>query len=132
MASYAAEMIKFDTTGSGVGGGRGSDFDTAINMARTMVWSLGMGRSGLLGDMATLTHSLGQNVISEKTKEKLDEDVQDILRTCLQEVTDILGQNRALLDTFAQELYNKGELEYDEIQAIFDRFGLKPTTRTLA
>jgi ATP-dependent Zn protease len=50
----------------------------------------------------------------------------------LQEVSDILSQNRGLLDAFAAELMAKGELEYDEIQAIFDKFGLKPQTRILA
>ena len=91
-----------------------------------------MGRSGILGDMASLTGGLGTNAISEKTKERLDDDVQDILSSCLKEDAEILTANRALLDTFAQELFNKGELEYDEIQAIFDKFGIKPQTRPLA
>ncbi len=129
LASFAAERIKFASTGSGVGGGRGSDFDTAVNMARSMVWSYGMGRTGLLGDLASLTQSLGAGAISERTKEKLDDDVQEILRACLEDATDILTKNRALLDTFAAELMAKGELEYDEIQAIFDKAGIKPQTR---
>ncbi len=131
LASYAAERIKFGTTGSGVGGGTGSDFDSAVHMAREMVWSFGMGRSGTLGDLASLTKTLGAGAISEKTKEKLDDDVQEILASCLNEATEILGKHRDLLDTFAAELQAKGELEYDEIQAIFDKFGLKPETRLI-
>ncbi|MBF0330453.1 MAG: AAA family ATPase [Candidatus Omnitrophica bacterium] len=131
LASYAAEKIKFGTTGSGVGGGRGSDFDSAVNMARAMVWSYGMGSTGLLGDLAALTQSLGTNAISEKTKEKLDQDVQEILSSCLEDAARILNENRGLLDAFAVDLQAKGELEYDEIQAIFDRFGVKPLTRII-
>ncbi|MFH0754458.1 MAG: AAA family ATPase [Candidatus Omnitrophota bacterium] len=122
LASYAAERIKYGTTGSGVSG----DFQSAISVAASMVKDWGMGPSGLLGDLSPAAST------SEKTKERIDADVQEILRECLQDVSNILTDNRNLLDTFAQELFNKGELEYDEIQAIFDRFGLKPKTRIIS
>jgi cell division protease FtsH len=128
IASYAAEMIKFNTTGSGVS----ADFEQALSIARQMTWNWGMGRSGLLGDLGARSSRSGELFISEKTKERLDEDVQEILRDCLKDVTDILTRNRSLLDHFAGELFAKGELEYDEIQRIFDSFGLKPETRPLA
>ena len=129
VASYAAEKIKFGTTGSGVSG----DFQSALSTARQMVWNWGMGRSGYLGDLSMTAGSRNQPIsqISERTKEKLDEDVQEILSTCLKDVGDVLNKNRTLLDAFAAELMAKGELEYDEIQIIFDRFGVKPETRIL-
>jgi cell division protease FtsH len=128
LASYAAERIKFGTTGSGVS----ADFNNALMVARQMVWNWGMGKSGLLGDFSHQTNAHAVPFISEKTKEKLDEDVQDILQSCLNDVAGILGSRRDLLDAFSAELQAKGELEYDEIQAIFDKFGLKPQTRPLA
>jgi cell division protease FtsH len=128
VASYAAEMIKFGTTGSGVSG----DFQSALSVARQMVWNWGMGNSGMLGDLQMPSGRFGEPFLSEKTKERLDNDVQEILRACLQDVSDILSNNRGLLDAFAAELMAKGELEYDEIQAIFDKFNLKPQTRILA
>jgi len=128
VASYAAEMIKFGTTGSGVSG----DFQSALAIAHQMVWNWGMGHSGMLGDLQMPIGRNHEPFLSERTKEKLDNDVQQILQECLNEVADILGNNRGLLDAFAAELMAKGELEYDEIQAIFDRFGLKPHTRILA
>jgi ATP-dependent Zn protease len=73
----------------------------------------------------------GQSFISEKTKEILDDDVQSILQECLLEVAGILNTNRPLLDYFAQELLAKGELEYDEIESIFQKFGIKPTSRPI-
>lgn len=124
IASYAAEKIKYGTTGSGVSG----DFQTALSIAHNMVWNWGMGRSGFLGYIDQMVSSYGANYISDKTKERLDEDVQEILHSSLTEVTEVLLKNRSLLDYFAQELIKKGELEYDEIEAIFSKFNLKPTS----
>ncbi len=133
LGSYAAEMIKFATTTSGVGGGPGSDFYNAMQIAHSMVWRYGMGKSGLIGDFHALASRSGDNfVISEKTKETLDADVQDILQSCLKEATQILNEKRELLDAFAQELINKGELEYDDIEAIFQKFGIQPASRPAA
>ena len=125
LASYAAETIKYSTTGSGVS----ADFQMAMGFAHSMVWQYGMGKSGRLGNWGDLVGAYGQSFISEKTKEILDDDVQSILQECLVEVAGILNANRQLLDYFAQELLAKGELEYDEIEAIFQKFGIKPTSR---
>ncbi|MDP2653722.1 MAG: AAA family ATPase [Candidatus Omnitrophota bacterium] len=124
LASYAAERIKFGSTSSGVGGGPGADFDTALEIAQAMVWSYGMGKSGLIGD-----YWYNTTLASNKTRETLDADVQDILQTCLAEVTETLKQNNDLFEFFSQELLKKEELEYDEIQAIFDKFNVKPISR---
>lgn len=129
LASYVAEKMKFGTTSSGVGGGRGSDFHTAIRIAHIMVWQYGMGKTGLIGDFHAVADSQGQALISEKTKEILDADVQDILQTCLKEVEQTLTQHRDLLEFFAQELYQKQELEYDEIENIFKKFGIKSASK---
>jgi cell division protease FtsH len=122
LASYAAEQIKYNTTGSGVS----SDFQTAMSMATQMVWNWGMGDSGYLGDLDGFPSSRN---LSDKTKAQLDDDVQSILKTCLKEAKDVLVLHRELLDYFAQELLKKGELEYDEIEEIFNKFSLKPLNR---
>jgi len=127
LASYAAESIKYGTTGSGVS----MDFQLAMERAHGMVWQFGMGKSGRLGNWGHLVGHYGQSFISEKTKEVLDDDVQNILQECLNDVINILNINRPLLDYFAQELLAKGELEYDEIEAIFQKFGIKPTSRPM-
>ena len=129
LASYAAETIKFQTTSSGVAGGPGSDFAKAMSVAHEMVWRYGMGKSGLVGDFHVLITSYGQVMISDETRATLDHDVQDILKTCLKETTDILMEKRDLLEYFAQELLKKEELEFDEIEAIFNKFGVKPLSR---
>jgi len=122
VAAYVAEKIKFGTTSQGVGGAPGSDFYTAISIASRMVRSYGMGKSGLVGDFL---YPEKYHFLSEKTKQQLDDDIQDILNTCIKEVEVVLTEKRDLLEYFSQELYQKEELEYDEIEAIFEKFGLK-------
>ncbi len=121
LAGYAAEKIVIGTTASGVS----SDFQNAFQIAHNMVWTYGMGPSGMIGDFLSMHSRTGEPLISEKTKEILDKDVQDILQTCLKETIETLTKNRGALEHFAQELMTKKDLEYDEILAIFQKFGLK-------
>jgi len=113
LGSFAAEKIKYNSTTNGVY----SDFSSAMHYAHQMVWVCGMGKSGLLGNWEML------NNISEEIKTTLDRDVQEILKNCLDEVTELLKKEEPLLDRLAQELVAKSELNYDEIEAIFKEFG---------
>jgi len=113
LGSYAAEKIKYNATTTGVYG----DFSSAMHHAHQMVWVCGMGKSGFLGNWEIVSQ------ISENVKAKLDADVQDILNTCLVEVTALLKKEEPLMDRLAQELVAKSELNYDEIEAIFKEFG---------
>ena len=125
LASYVAENLKFGTTSSGVD----SDLSQALNFAHQMVWRWGMGESKILGNFYALAGSSwgysGGRKISEKTLEKLDSDTQKIINQCLNEVTEILSEEKELLNYFAQELLKKEELEYDEIVEIFKKHGKK-------
>ncbi len=130
VAAYAAERVKFGKTSQGVGGGVGADFHNAMRVARHMVLSFGMGDSGLVGDFLNQSYWYREDAfVSEKTKQTLDADIQAILQGCIREVEDLLRGKMDLLDYFARQLYEKEELEYDEIEAIFNKFGLKPLTR---
>jgi cell division protease FtsH len=121
LGSFAAEKIKFGFTSAGVGG----DFEIALGIAHNMAWRWGMGKSGLLGNFSILSNSRSFQppLISEETKAKLDADVQEILHSCLKEVQELLSKEIALLDRFANELFQKEELNYDEIEAIFQELG---------
>jgi cell division protease FtsH len=128
LGSYAAEKLKFGTTTTGVS----EDFRQAMFYAHQMVWRFGMGKSGLVGDYASLegmhTH-YGQfrgeriSFLSEKIKEQLNNETQEILQECLREVEDLLKKESGILDRFAEELLAKEELDYDEIESIFKEFG---------
>ncbi|MEW5895150.1 MAG: AAA family ATPase [Candidatus Omnitrophota bacterium] len=132
LGSYAAEMIKFGSTSSGVGGGPGSDFYTAMNYAHAMVWNFGMGKSGYIGDFSAMKSSWGESGLSEQTRAKLEDDIQDILQTCLKEAHTLLEENRDLYEDFARQLLQKEELEYDEIVTIFEKYGVKSARLTMS
>jgi len=115
LAGYAAEKVKYGTTTNGVS----HDFKMAMRIANHMVWSCGMGPSGLVGDYA----EIAAEQIAEQTKQQLNRDVDAVIKQCLNEVEDLLKREHDIFDRFARELINKGELEYDEIEAIFAEYG---------
>lgn len=134
LGSYVAEKLKFGTTTTGVG----QDFRMAMVYAHQMVWRYGMGKSGMVGDYSVLESGLDQgrgfrslqnvSFLSEKIKEQLNNETQEILQESLKEVEDLLKKESKLLDRFAQELLTKEELNYDEIEAIFNEYGIKRPT----
>ncbi|MFH0913495.1 MAG: AAA family ATPase [Candidatus Omnitrophota bacterium] len=128
LGSYVAEKLKFNTTTSGVS----QDFTTAMGITHKMVWEWGMGKSGLVGNYSLLEtmrsdsgvfKGTSASFVSEKVKEQLNDEVQEILQGALKEIEDLLKTESVLLDRFAQELLVKDELNYDEIEAIFKEYG---------
>jgi len=134
LGAYVAEKLKFGTTTTGVS----EDFRQAMWHAHQMVWKYGMGKSGMVGDYSLLeTMHSGDGLfrgekasfLSEKVKEQLNNETQQILQECLKEVEELLKEESGLLDRFAQELLTKEELDYDEIEAIFKECGkARPST----
>lgn len=118
LGGYVAEKLKIGVTSSGVYG----DFTNSMRTAHNMVWMLGMGNSGLLGNFTIVP----QERLSEGVKNTLNEDTNKIFQVCLKDVEGLLTKERALLDTFAKELLDKQELEYDEIESIFKEHGKEP------
>ncbi len=124
LAGYVAEKFKCGTTSDGVA----SDFRNATAQASSMVWQLGMGEDGFLGDYTLLTsfrmgRELTTDLLSDQLKHELNMETNRILQACLKEVEILLKKEDALLDRFASELLKKEELEYDEIETIFAECG---------
>ena len=94
-------------------------FHVAMSLAYNMVWRLGMADSSYIGDYTVIP----ENMLSESTKLKLSEEVEKILKGCLKDVEDLLKKEWYLLEEFANELLQKEELDYDEIEAIFAKHG---------
>ncbi|MFH0876903.1 MAG: AAA family ATPase [Candidatus Omnitrophota bacterium] len=113
LSGYFAEKIKFNTTSNGVA----TDFNSAMTLAHTMVWSLGMDNKHL-GDFTAIP----ENQLSEQLKQELNNETQLIFQECAKEVEALLRNEITLLDRFAKELLEKEELEYDEIDAIFKQY----------
>ena len=114
---YVAEKIKSGSSSTGVT----SDFKTAMETAHAMVWVLGMGDSGYVGDYTAIP----SEQLSEDVKLALNKDTNTIMKRCLKEVEETLNQNKEILDRFGKELLAREELEYDEIIAIFKEYGLE-------
>lgn len=115
LAGYAAEKFKYGATTNGVS----SDFRFAMTIAHQMVWQIGMGPSGLVGDYTAIP----DGEISSDTKNRLNQDTDQILKQCLREVEELLKKESVLFERFAHDLLTKGELEYDEIEATFAEYG---------
>jgi len=115
LAGFVAEKIKFNVTSDGVS----ADFKKATILAHTMVWKLGMGQNGYIGDYTAIPNEQ----LSEEIKRKLNEETQRIVESCLKEVEELLKSEQELLDRFADELLKHEELDYDEIEAIFKEYG---------
>lgn len=115
LAGYVAEKMKYNTTTSGVS----SDFRGAMNIAHNMVWRLGMGPSSYVGDYTAIPDT----ELSAEIKNRLNQDTEKIMKECLADVETLLKKENVLFERLAHELLVKGELEYDEIEAIFAEYG---------
>jgi len=120
LGSFVAEKLKFNTTTGGVT----ADFEYALKRAMFMVYCVGMGKSGYLGNFSRIINRDGDIQISETLKSQLDQDVQDILKMCQKELEELFNKEIQILDRIAQELIKKETLNYDEIDAIFKEFNL--------
>lgn len=114
LGGYAAEKLRFKTTTHGVS----ADFQNATAMAHAMVWRLGMGTNGSIGDfyagaMANTSDPL--SYLSDEQKNRLNKETETILKECLHDVEEILTKESTLLDEMVKALMEKEELEYDEI-----------------
>lgn len=115
LGGYVAEKMRFGTTSDGVA----MDFTQAMIVAHNMVWKFGMSDAQYLGDYTAIPEAQ----LSDKTKELLNEEVNKIFRTCLKDVEALLIKEKPLLERFVKELLEKEELEYDEIENIFNEYG---------
>lgn len=121
LGGYVAEKLRLGVTSSGVS----SDFRQSMKVAHNMVWKLGMGDTGLLGDYTIIP----PDQLSEDVKKKLNDDTNKIFQRCFKEVDELLTKERPILDRFAKELLKKEELEYDEIEAIFKEYSKTSTKK---
>ncbi len=118
LGGYLAEKIKYGVTTEGVG----SDFSHAMSRAHYMVWVLGMGDSGLVGNY----HSLPPNALSDAMRDRLMADTNALLARAHKQAEAIMREHWPIIERFAAELLRRDELDYDEIVAIFREFGKPP------
>lgn len=115
LGGYVAERIYMGgNSTTGVSG----DFKNAMQIAHAMVWDCGMGETGHVGAYSLIP----EHQLSEQIKYELNQETNRIIQTCLKEVENLLTEQRALLDKFADELFKREELEYDDIENIFKEY----------
>ncbi|MFH2201515.1 MAG: AAA family ATPase [Elusimicrobiota bacterium] len=121
LAGYVAEKFKYGVTSDGVG----SDFASAMQHAHTMVWRLGMGPNGYVGDYTVVP----SEQLSDGIKAQLNAGTHRVLKDAMADVEKTLKAEWRIVERFVQELLRRDELDYDEIAAIFKEFGKEPPKR---
>ncbi len=128
LGGYAAEKLHFKTTTHGVS----SDFRNATSLAHMMVWRLGMGTNGSIGDYYAGAVASDLNplaYLSDEQKSRLNKETEEILKRCLKDVEEILNKESVLLDEMVKALMQKEELEYDDIVKICRTYGVTKERR---
>jgi cell division protease FtsH len=122
MAGRVAETMFLNKTTTG----SANDFEKATEIARKMVCQWGMSELGPLtfgerDDLIFLGRDLAAHKnFSEKTSEKIDEEVKKIIMRCLSRTQELMEANRDKLVKIAQLLLEKEAVGSDEINAIVD------------
>ncbi len=121
-AGRTAEEVVFKSITSGAS----NDIEKATAIARAMVTRYGMSEHF---DMVALEQVVnpylggdGSMVCSSETAARVDGEVGEIIRTAHRRATEILENNRALMDKLAAHLLEKETITGEEFQAIVKTF----------
>ena len=123
MGGRVAEEIVFHDPTTGAS----NDFEKATSTARMMVTKYGM--SSEVGSISLGSGSsepfLGRDLgsskdYSDRLAELVDEEVQKILDSALNEAHQALTKNRAVLDSLAEQLLERETLNQEDIETIFE------------
>jgi cell division protease FtsH len=119
-----AEKLIFNDQTSGVS----NDLEQASKIARAMVCRFGMSSLGpieydLVQENPYLGQSQSSRQFSERTAQKIDEEVEKIINECYKHGDELLQQNRDKLDLLAKTLVEKETLQAKEV---YELLGLPP------
>ena len=122
MAGRVAEMMFLNKTTTGAA----NDFEKSTEIARKMVCQWGMSDLGPLtfgerDDLIFLGRDLAVNKnFSEKTSERIDDEVKKIVMRCLHRTQEIMEANRDKVVQIAELLLEKESLSSEEINGVLD------------
>lgn len=119
MAGRAAEELVFSSATSGAA----NDIECATKIARAMITQFGMSdRFGLMS-LATVDNVYLDGRASlncgDKTAAQIDEEVRTLLHDCYAEAERLLTENRSVLDSIADYLYEHETITGKEFMKIF-------------
>jgi cell division protease FtsH len=115
LAGYAAEKIKYNTTTTGVS----VDFGHAMTTANNMVWKVGMGNGGFVGDFSVIP----REEMSQSLKEKLNNETISIINSCYARIEEFLKTNWDAVDAVAEKLISEKDLDFDELEEVMETVG---------
>ena len=116
LGGRAAEEIIFGKMTTGAY----SDFKAATQIVRNMVCNYGMAEE--LGQVV-YSQNYGDYNYSQRTAERIDEQVQKIMNECYERAVKLLKENREKLDLLATTLLEKETLYADEV---YELLGIEP------
>ncbi|MBD3231133.1 ATP-dependent zinc metalloprotease FtsH [Candidatus Dependentiae bacterium] len=127
LGGLIAEKLIFNIQTSGAA----NDIDTATKIARLMVTRYGMSDLGpIVFDHSKEHPYLGRDIQksgtnSDKTTQKVDEEIEKIIKTCHQNAEKLIIDNKNMLDILASNLLEKETLLANEV---YELLGLEPRT----
>jgi cell division protease FtsH len=133
LGGRAAELLIFNELTTGAG----NDIERVTQIARKMVCEWGM--SEKLGPVAYGSREeelfLGREItrhqeISEKTAQLIDEEIQNIVNSCMQRAEKILRDNIDILHRLAKNLLEREILDNEEIDMIIRGEELPPIKKS--
>ncbi len=119
LGGRAAEELVFNKATTGAY----SDFKAASAIVRDMVCNYGMGSE--LGQVI-YAQGHGDFVYSQKTAERIDNEVQRIMDECYERTMNILKDNREKLNLLAETLFDKETMYAEEI---YELLGIEARTQ---
>ena len=119
MGGRAAEQLVFESPTSGAS----NDIENATSIARNMVTRFGMSdKFGMMG-LATVENQYLEGRASmtcgERTAAEVDQEVLRIVTECYDKATDLLKENREILDKISDYLYEHETITGKEFMKIF-------------
>ena len=119
MGGRAAEQLVFESPTSGAS----NDIENATSIARNMVTRFGMSdKFGMMG-LATVENQYLEGRASmtcgERTAAEVDQEVLRIVTECYDKATDLLEENREILDKISDYLYEHETITGQEFMKIF-------------
>jgi len=122
VAGFATERMIYNDVTSGAS----NDIEQATSLARRMVKSFGMSKKlglvkyGQENELQYLGYGYGeQRDYSEESARLIDEEVRDIISTCLQQAEKIISENKNLLEKIVDTLIEKEVIDAEEFLAFF-------------
>jgi cell division protease FtsH len=122
LGGYSAEILKFKEISTGAA----NDLEVATELAKKLVMEYGMSNLGpvTFGKKEELVF-LGTREIyrdfSEKVAEKIDKEVEKIVKECQKKAIEVLKRKKKLLEKVAQKLIEKETIEREEFEKIIGK-----------